>query len=319
MGPATARAVRPAGPVAHAGPSGEPARDRFVRGDRYRARREWQRYEGTPQRDLFRALRERFLVRHRRPAARALDLGSGPGRFTPALGDGPSVRRIAVDLGEGMLRELPDRWPHTAPALPPPDRVRADALRPPFAAGAFEVVAALGNLVGFAEGDSDQLLERLAELVAPGGTVLLEVAPGPGERSRYLHRLPPSSVARLFRSPPGIVTARVEREGFREEPPRRAEPGGFQRTGAATLANWLERSGFRVTETLAVAPALGPDADRIAATARDPKAWDHLLGVEERIGRSPDRWNAAAAVLLAAVRPVPSADRSPMSGPRSEG
>lgn len=229
------------------------------------------------------------------------------------------MRRVAVDLGDEMLRELADRWPVTAPSPPRPDRVRGDAVRPPFAAGSFDVVSALGNLVGFAEGDSDRLLERVADLVAPGGTLLLEIAPGPGERSRYLHRLPPSSVARLLRSPPGIVTARVEREGFLREPPRKAEPGGFQRTGAETLSSWLERSGFRVTETLAVAPVLGPDAVRIAASARDPKAWGHLLEVEERIGRSPDRGTAAAAVLVAAVRPATPAVRPPPFGPRSEG
>jgi len=229
------------------------------------------------------------------------------------------VRRVAVDIGPAMLRELEDRWESGRPHAPLPDLVRANALRTPFVSHAFGLVAALGNLLGFAEAQSDRLVEEVTRLVAPGGSVLLEVAPGPGERSRYLHRLPPTSVARLFRSAPGIVSGRIVREGFTVEPKRRAVPGEFRRFAVDELRARLESGGFRIAEVVAVAPALGADATRATAVAHDRKAWDHLLEVEERLGRSAERWPDAAAVLLAAEAPS-EGPRSPAPpGPGSEG
>jgi hypothetical protein len=147
------------------------------------------------------------------------------------------------------------------------------------------------------------MLDALIALLAPGATLLLEVAPGPGERSRYLHRLPSGAVARLFRSPPRAVALRVGREGFSEEPSRRTKPGEFQRVDPAELGQTLERRGFQVDEVIAVAPSLGPDGPRAGVVERDTKSWGHLLEVEEIIGRMPGRWPSAAAVLLAATGP----------------
>jgi hypothetical protein len=53
---------------------------------------------------------------------------------------------------------------------------------------------------------------------------------------------------------------------------------------------------------MAVAPALGADADRVAAVAASPKAWSRLLELEEQLGREADRWAGAAAVLMAVSR-----------------
>src|SRR5579864_6312733 len=53
----------------------KPARDRFRTLDSYRAAREWLRYEGTPQRELFRELRRRFIERHTRLAGWVVDVG----------------------------------------------------------------------------------------------------------------------------------------------------------------------------------------------------------------------------------------------------
>lgn len=280
-------------------PGSGPARFRSL--DRYRVEREWARYEGTAQRRLWRELRERFLERHARNVPWSLDLGSGPGRFTPWAG-GPTTRSVVLDLSVEMLRAVPRYWKARHVPHPFPDRVRADAARPPFRPAAFGKVVALGNLIGFAEGSSDRLLEEAAELVGPDGTLLLEVAPGPGERSRYLARLPVSSVGRLFRAPVAALLPRIAREGFDPEPPRRPAAGSFRRISAEEVSRRLEGSGWTVSEIMAVAPALGPEPRRIQASAADPKAWAHLLEVEEALGHRPERWTRAAAVLLAAVR-----------------
>ncbi len=276
------------------------SRERFRSNDAYRAEREWLRLEGTAQRDLFRELRARFLSRHAGPGAWALDAGSGPGRFTAGVGR-PGARRIAADVARSALEEIPRHW-RSSPVRPLPDRVLTDLADPPFPPAAFGTVAALGNLLGFAEGESDAVRERLSELLGPGGVLVLEIAPGPGERSRYLRRLPAGSVARLLRAPVRAVLGRVVAEGFAPVPARRASPGAFRRIDPGELALWCESRGLSVREIVAVAPTLGPDAARIDAVARDPVAWDRLLEVEESVGRNPERWPGAAAVLVAAER-----------------
>lgn len=258
--------------------------------------REWERYEGTAQRRLFRELRARFLDRHAAPRGWVLDLGSGPGRFLAHVG-GPHARRVALDLSVEMLRRVV-REGRTHPEL-----VCGDGLCPPFRRTAFQEVVVLGNAIGFAGPDSDRLWETAGELVRPGGQLVLEVVAGPGESSRYLGRLPASSLARLLHAPLRALLARVDREGFVPEPPRRADPGTFRRYDPLALDRSLVERDWVVDEILAVAPALGADPERLAVVEEDPVAWARLLELEEAIGRRTDRARVAAAVLLAATAP----------------
>ena len=305
----SARAARPPRPSRGARPeAAEPggapptASARFRDLDPYRAAREWARYEGTAQRSLWRELRERFLERHQANEGWVLDVGSGPGRFTPRLG-GPASPRVALDLSREMLALLGQGWRRHAGRRPLPHRVIGNGARPPFASAAFAEVALLGNALGFSEAASDRLWAATLDLVAPGGTFVVEIAPGAGERSRYLARLPATSVARLLRSPIAAVRLRLAREGFAPEPTRRKDAGAFRRYTVAELSQRLAGAGWEVLEVSAVAPALGADAERIAAAERDSKAWAHLVELEEQLGRVPERWGSAAAVLIAARRP----------------
>ncbi len=262
--------------------------------------REYQRYEGTPQRDLFRILRERFLERHSGSGPWSIDVGSGPLRFTRWVGSEGS-HRVALDLSRAALE-----FPRTGSSGDPGtiDRVRGDATRPPFPPGQFSSVAVLGNAIGFAGADGSRLLDAASSLTAPGGRLLLEIAPGPGEHSRYLARLPPSAVRRLLRSPVGAVRPRIEREGFAREPWRKRDPGTFQRWTVPGISEYLSKRGWAQDETVAVAPALGHLTGRIAAVRGDAKAWGHLLEIEEAVGRRPERWTSAASVLLAWTAPA---------------
>ncbi|MGP8109207.1 MAG: class I SAM-dependent methyltransferase [Thermoplasmata archaeon] len=276
-------------------------RERFLATDPYRADREWQRYEGTPQRDLFRQLRIRFLRRHAVDGGWAIDVGSGPGRFTPFLG-GPSSRRVALDLSRAMLDEIPRRLDtHSPETVGSIDRVRADSVQPPFPPRTFREVAVLGNTLGFAGEKSPGILTACEALVAPGGTLILEIAPGPGEISRYLGRLPPRAVGRLLEAPPKAVIPRIDREGFLTERPRH-EGRSFRRWGALEVIRRWKPLGWEAVEVLSVAPVLGPDNACAEAVAREPRAWNHLLEIEEFVGRREERWTTAAAVLLAAQR-----------------
>ena len=280
----------------------ETSLDRFRGADAYRARREWLRYEGTGQRDLYRELRERFLARHAVEAGWALDVGSGPGRFLPFIG-GPRTRKVAFDLSPEMLRLVPPTWRLAGATGPIPERIRGNATSPPLAHGSCQEVVLLGNTLGFAGRDADRLLDESLELVAPGGTLLVELAPAPGERSLYLARIPPSSMARLFRTPLTVILDRLDREPFRTEPPRHATPRSFRRFRVEELRVRLESRGWEIRETVAVAPTLGPDPKRISVIRTDPKAWARLLDLEEEVGHRPERWPGAAAVLVAARHP----------------
>jgi SAM-dependent methyltransferase len=277
-----------------------PARERFRGLDEYRIEREWKRYEGTAQRDLFRQLRVRFLLRHAVKDGLAVEIGPGPGRFTPHVGR-RGVRRVALDLSDGMLRSLRRRWDPTSQG-PLPHLVRADGVHPPLRPGSALEVVAMGNQVGFAGPEAPRLLLEALRLLAPGGTIILESVAGPGERSRYLARLPPTAVGRLFRSPVRLVRSRIEREGFEAEPDPDPDRHGFRRVGPGEIRRVLRNVGVDVVEAMAVAPALGFEQDHADAVEADPVAWGNLLEVEEELGRLPARCLAAASLLVAGVR-----------------
>lgn len=295
---ATRRAPR--APSAGPGEPAAAARMRFRALDRYRVRREWGRYEGTAQRDLFRQLRARFLRRHAGSAHRVLELGPGPGRFTPLLGE-RSSRRVLLDLSPAMLLEARERFRRSrrGGSL---ELVRGDAVHPPFGPGSFDLVVALGNPIGFAEEEGGELLDRATRLLAPGGTILLESVAGDGERSRYLTRLPPTATARVLRAPAGWLGPRVLREGFEAEEPRKSPTARFARWGEERLRTELHRLGLELLESIAVAPSLGGDAARLQAASRDPQSWTGLLALEESMGRLPARRAVASALLVAAGR-----------------
>lgn len=252
---------------------------------------------------MFRELRRRFLARHRRPGSWSLDAGSGPGRFTLDLGPEPG-RIVAIDLSGEMLLGARRRFEESpAGTERPAALVRGDLAVPPFRPGGFGTVALLGNGLGFAGTLGGGMLDAVEQLVEPSGLLLIEIAPGSGERSRYLARLPPSTIGRLMAAPVPLLSARVSSEGFRGEPRRHVERG-FRRWTAAEVHERFRREGWTVEETCAVAPCLGPDPERLAQVRAGTKAWDHLLELEEALGRRPERWPSAAAVLVAVRRPL---------------
>ncbi|MFZ0829848.1 MAG: class I SAM-dependent methyltransferase [Thermoplasmata archaeon] len=283
--------------------SNPPGRHRFLEWDDYRVDREWQRYEGSPLRDLYRELRERFLARHRPfHPGRSLEIGPGPGRFTRRIGHSDD-RVTLLELSRAMLERVRADSPRNARFEF--DLVQGDAVAPPFRPMRFHRVAMLGNVLGFAERDAPELLKRACALVAPGGRLLIEFVAGGGERSKYLHRLPTGAIARLFAAPVRALQPRVLREGF--EPVRERDTGArrFRRFATADVQARLRAAGFEIKETVAVAPCLGNDASRLTAIRAAPRAWGHLLELEEAIGREPNRQSDAAALLVAAERPPP--------------
>lgn len=292
---------------------GTPA-ERFRHLDGYRVQREWARYEGTAQRDLFRELRQRFVARHRGTPGPVADLGAGPGRFSDALGPSESPR-VLLDLAQLALLEARNRARRIRRTRGPWGLVRGDARAPPLRPGRFGTVALLGNVVGFAESDAGTILRSAARLLRSDGTLLLEYVAGPGEHSVYLHRLPPTACRRTVRGPRAWLLAKVRSEGFAPDPPRKISGGGaFRRLRADRVDAWLASEGLEVAERLAVAPATGSEPERVEAIRADAEAWSRLLALEESLGRDTDRQPGAAAVLVAAVRRAEPGRRPKING-----
>jgi len=270
-----------------------------------RVRHEWHRYSGPAWRVLVRELRGRFLSLHL-PKGRGwvLELGPGPGRFTPkVLASGSRV--AAVDLSLPMLKELTRR---TSGPLPSARlrRVRAAGEGLPFRSGAFRAAVAYGNLLGFAGRGGDRLLRELARVVRPGGVLLLDVASPAasateflegGARQRFLRR--------ILRNPDYYFLSRVLGTAGRGHQPYAPERMGFfefdfYTVPAAEAA--LRKAGFRPVDRMALAP-IGAYRDRLTTVARrDRVAWRNLIEIEERVGRRPGVLESGHGFVVAAVR-----------------
>jgi SAM-dependent methyltransferase len=118
------------------------------------------------------------FARHVGGARRVLDLGCGPGRdldFLAQLG----CRVAGLDLSAGMLAEARRRMPDTDPGSA--DLVRADLVRPPFAAGCFDGVWACASLLHLPKAHLPAALAEIARLLPRPGVLYLALKGGQGE------------------------------------------------------------------------------------------------------------------------------------------
>jgi len=92
---------------------------------------------------------------------RALDLGCGSGRYLQVLARQGARLAVGCDLSAEMLQQASGKGHRL---------VRANALRLPFAAGAFDVIVC-GLMVGHV-GPLDGVLLEASRLLAPGGAIV---------------------------------------------------------------------------------------------------------------------------------------------------
>jgi SAM-dependent methyltransferase len=97
------------------------------------------------------------------PSTQVLDVGCGPGRHTHALAE-RGVPAVGLDISERFVRLATEAGAGSF--------VRGDALRLPFANGAFDVALSLcqGGF-GLVRGDDADVLVEMARVVRPGGLV----------------------------------------------------------------------------------------------------------------------------------------------------
>ena len=244
-----------------------PPRERFLRLPPARARREWSRYEGTPQRTLWLALRRRFLARALeglppRPPT-LLEVGPGPGRFSDLLlATGRPV--ISLERSPAMIQEaLRHRGSSGGPHW-----VLGDGLRLPVRPGSLAGLVALGNVLGFSGDRAGLLLREWKESLAPGGIWVIETS--------VTGTLPAEGSAR-------DAHADLRQPG-RE--PSYGPPSALLRFPRAELDRWFDLLGWELLEATPVAPGAGGSPERARqALAQAGGRWETLLEKEERAGR----------------------------------
>ena len=252
---------------------------------------------------LRRTLRERFLVRHltalRGPA---LELGPGPGRFTPLLRASVRGRVVAVDLSRNSLLAARRRVrSRNRPARV--DWVQAAGERLPLRARCVDGILALGNIVSFASRDAPVLLSELARVCRPGARVVADF-PSPVGSAQEFFRLASRRrfLGRVLRRPRYYFVDQVLDSGFQPFAPRRLGRWEFRFYTAEQASEELERAGFDVVDTMSVAPIARMDDRVIAVARRDAHTWRSLLRIEERAGRRPGTYESGDGFVVAAVR-----------------
>jgi SAM-dependent methyltransferase len=267
--------------------------------------REWRRYSGDAWRVLVRELRDRFLARHL-PKGRGwvLELGPGPGRFTPTVLTS-GARVAAVDLSLPMLRALGRRAAvRTRSARLRPVRGAGEHL--PFRNGAFRAVVAYGNILGFAGRDGPRLLSEIARVTRPGGLLVLDVASPVGATTEFFEVAAERRILlRILRDPSYYFLDEIVRAADRTHQPYAPKRWGFFEFDFYTLAGAekeLRSAGFRAVDRMALG-AIGAFRERVTRIARrEPRAWQNLLALEERVGRRPGVLETGHGFALAALR-----------------
>lgn len=268
---------------------------------------EWRRYAGAPRLRLVRALRERFLARHLAPTrAPVLEVGPGPGRFTPVVRDRAKGRLIELDLSRAAL-VAGRRRAGAAEADGRTARLQAAAERLPLRSGSVGAVVALGNIAGMASGDGAVLFREWARVLRAGGPLILDFGPPAASLQQFLHAgAERGFLARLLRDPERYLVGRVLRTGFQPHAPTRMARWEFRFYTPPEAERALARAGFRVVDRMSVAP-MAAYQDGVARIARrEPAMWQVLLRLEEAVGRRPGAQELGHGFVLAAVRRRPT-------------
>ena len=268
-----------------------------------RVDREWKRYSGEPKRVLRRVLRERFVRKHiRNSRGVILELGSGPGRFTPILRGRSGVRVVAVDLSRESLRSGRRHAPRMA-SRSSIDWVQAAGECLPLVSGSVDVAVVLGNIVSFAATDGAVLLDELNRVVRRRGLLVVDFASPAGAMQEFFQvaserRLLP----RVLRRPRYFFVDRILDTGFQPYAPNRLASWDFQFYTMEEAVQALRHAGFGVIDAMCVAP-IAAHQNRVAAIAfREKRTWESLLRIEERVGRRPGAFEVGHGFVLAAIR-----------------
>jgi SAM-dependent methyltransferase len=265
------------------------------------AGREWERLETTVQGRGNYAVHRRFLDAHARPGMRALDVGSGPGRFAIDLATLGAEVTLA-DLSPVQLDLARERL--AARGLL--DRVagfrRLDVLDlGPIDDGAYDLVVCFGGVVSYTRERHAEALRELARVVRPGGAVLLSVMSLFGA----LRLVGPLDAAAALESIDehldwGAVLAGADVVYTRPGSAEFHQPLALFTSAGLTAA--AEAAGLRV-EALAAANPILPQFQPVPRIAESARAADALRALELAVCDRPGLVDAGGHLLAVARRP----------------
>lgn len=267
--------------------------------------REHRRLIGSPRADLRRTLIERFLERNLKGLnGPILEIGPGEGRFTRVvLRSGKPT--VLLDLARPMLQSArrhlkrrtgePQPWGYLQGAAEDLAMFRKDSWSAVVLVGFFGMLA----------NDAPKVLRSLAQVVQPGGRVIIE-AQGPSnavqencsstERSQY------PTIRRLYSDIETYHLQSIIREGYQPHDPSHWANFEYRFWRPEELRTELRRTGFAVLEQMSLGPGLGVQAGTLGALRRNPRAWRNLLETEEVMGHWPECLGSGPAYLVSAER-----------------
>lgn len=279
--------------------------------------RERRRLEGGARVTLQRTLIERFLTRNlERIPGPLLEVGPGPGRFTPIL---LTAGRPAVllDLSRRMLSAAR----RNLRALPPRRRAQlwgyvrgaAEGLSM-FRDRSFGAVVILGTL-GFLGQEGALAVRGAGRVLRHGGLLVVETASATAATAQLFPRAAPAA-RRLLERPAPYHTWRVFREGYQPYDPVHWAPWEWRFWRPGEIEEVVRRAGFETVERMAVAPMLGNQDRLLSYLSRSSRAWRTLLVLEEEAGHRPECFGLGPVFLLAARR---RSGGQPSKGARRDG
>ena len=260
--------------------------------------REWHRYAGAPRRRLYRVLRERFLAAHPGPTGGwRLELGPGPGRFTPAIVRG-GTPLVSVDLSREALCAARRRHGSVGVAW-----VQGAGEWLPLASRSIARAVVLGNIVGFAARDGPRLLAELGRVVRRGGRLMVDFASPAAATEEFLRVAAERRILpRLLRRPRHYFLDAVLTSGDQPYAPARWARWEFRFYTVERARRTLHAAGFRVDDTMVVAPLATYDDRLLRIAHRSPRTWETLLRLQEEVGRRPGVAETGHGFVMSARR-----------------
>jgi SAM-dependent methyltransferase len=266
-------------------------------------RREWGRYVGEPAAHLCRELIERFLQRELRGVrGPVLELGPGPGRFTPIILRSSRGPVHLADLSRPMIRSAHRRALKVSPRKYR-GSVQAAGEHLPFRDHTFGAVVCVGNLVGFTGKHAEQLLGELSRVMRPGGRLIVDFASPAGALVEFTVRGSQRGILReILRRPGHYLVWTILATGRQPYAPDRMARMEFQFFTPLEAEKALSGARFDLLERQAVAPVSLWRADVAAKARRDARSWRNLIEIEEVVGRRGGALEMGSGLLVSARR-----------------